>query len=52
MDELTTWTRTVSTLYFTLKLVQTKGQRFSLAVRMRNSINMVIVVNTRVQDPG
>ena len=33
----------VSTLYFTLKLVQTEGQRLVLAVCMRNSIDMVIV---------
>ena len=42
---------TVSTLYFTLKPVQTEGRRLALAVRMRNSIDMVIVLIARVQDP-
>ena len=48
IDELTTWTRTVSTLYFTLK---TEGRRLALAVCMHNSIAIVIVWNARVQDP-
>ena len=40
MDNLTTWTRTVSTL----KLVQTEGRRLALLVCMRMSIDMVIPV--------
>ena len=46
MDELMTWTTTVSTLYFTLKPAQTKGQPPAPAAPMCNSIDMVIASNT------